>query len=342
MANLCIYCSTEDQAQLTKSHLFAKGIGGKFYEYYSCILCNNVLGSTIESRMSESLFFTHGMAKLGVKTLEAAFKRIRAKDAQTGDSVRMQESGFVGKLSVSEDGTISGTKEDVEECLLNITKSNRPNWVDEVREQLASGAEIINIAGDRYRRIIYKGIRRIELEGESDFPTDLLAKLSFEGMYVAGLYTKESRNAFKESTFVVNGDETDRSRIEVKGTFRRRARRQHPRQIGDLDYKSIKYAPWHSLEFRLTENDTAYIKIKFFGVASFFVVIDRVPLAAIADPESLGGRYLFPLEGVSVVRQELPDELRELKRGEDVVADMIWKEFSGSLLGSGESESDAS
>jgi len=58
----CIWCFENNK--LSKTHFIPESMGGRLKPYISCEQCNNYLGTSVESKVHENLYFAAAISKL--------------------------------------------------------------------------------------------------------------------------------------------------------------------------------------------------------------------------------------------------------------------------------------
>ncbi len=324
----CIYCTEDDVSLFSRAHIFPEAIGGRISIRNVCRSCNSVLGHTVEAEVKKSLFFCAALDKLGIQPTEKAYRHIEIADSKTGARLRYHDDQLRPIPEVVTGHKYTGERSFVEERFLDWVRRNRPHWVDNVKDQFASGVEVINVAGEKFK-IKDRNNSKVNLRATIAFPWNLVAKIAFEAMCGFGFPEETLLREFYLDTFSVYKVGNRTSRIEVSSGFRHRINNLHPQVLdGRKNILDLEFMPYHRVDPRVSKNGTVYLKINFFEAISFVVPIGHVGERELLNPQVLGNAYFFPIDEPYMYPKELEGRHKEVRDGEDASADVRWHLYS--------------
>ncbi|SYZ72969.1 hypothetical protein TRIP_C21084 [Candidatus Zixiibacteriota bacterium] len=321
---------------MTDAHLFPESIGGRFSFRHCCVYCNNWLGHHIEGKLMKSLFTAFARDQTGIANKEDAFRQINIIDTQSGEDYRYYEKEIVGKPKMRSPRERIAPPKQLRSLIRKDVQKRFPNWVEYYMDQYDSGANRISLPGEihTFRKERLNG--NIEFRGENFFPVDLLAKISYEAMFIFGFFSRESIVGFYKDNFEIYREEVApfKTRIKIRSEFGKRVKLLNPSKWrGNIDYAKIKFYPSHSIDLRISDKDVAYIAINFFECLRYLVVIGKINRALIAYSDFLNRRIFFPIRGEpSIFCQPFPRKYESIKKGEDIIADVAWIMFNKGKL----------
>jgi hypothetical protein len=203
MTNRCIYCFDSSPETMSEAHLFPQSIGGRLSYRHCCAHCNNWLGHDLEARLLNSLFVAHGRAKLGIASKEEAFKQIPIIDPATGEDYKYVGEQLVGKAKMRTPSVRIAPPKHLRKLIRKDVQKRFPHWLEQYMRQYDDGARQIRLPGETHVFRVEKLFGPVEYRGKEFFPREFLAKVCYEAMILAGLFTEDSIRDFYKTTFEV-------------------------------------------------------------------------------------------------------------------------------------------
>ena len=329
MADFCIYCLENREDRLDNAHLFPRSIGGRIAFKHCCKPCNNTLGHSVEAAVKDSTFLVTGIDRLGFQSKKNAYRNLVITDPSTGHPFKYNLDGIlIPKRKLDDDGLATGDEEFVTERTLDYVRKNFPHWIEQVRQELKEGKDEIFLPREKLVRNRKDGEISINLQGKTAFPLDLVAKITYEGMFLARAFTRDILENFYRDTFKVIVLEGNRRRISVSTDFRHRARTYQSNLLrGGVDYTKLVYRPYHRMDLRVSTAGTLYASISFFGLVRYLVAIDKVELDELHDRSLLGKALFFPFKGRLLEIVDYPNTFDDILRRDDAFADALHKYY---------------
>lgn len=330
---ICIYCLRLGR-QFDKAHLFPQSIGGRFWNDEQCCKeCNGAVGRSIEGKLKGHPFFAFGIDKLGIQPPEKAFRDLRIEDKQSGELLKHVDGRLTGTSKVRPDGRRLGPWKELRRRAIDDVKKRLPNWVEYYTSELDKGSSTIRLPGEVHEFSMTKDYGKVEYIGKNPFPLGLLAKIAYEGMMAFGLFTQKSIQRFHSSTFNVTEDDGN-VQIQVATLFKKRVCHMNPALLRTIEnYAELNYKPYHRLDLRITEKNTAYVRICLFGLLSHIVLVDRIEPEHIVHPDCLNRAWFFPFEGPKFEYAEYPESIVPVVQNENDFVDAVWNAKKSDLEG---------
>ncbi len=330
---VCIYCLRQGQ-KFDKAHLFPQCIGGRYwYEEYCCKDCNNSIGRSLEGKLKGHPFFAFGIDKLGIQPPDEAYRDLRIEDKQTGERLKHVDGRLTGTSKIRSDGRRLGPWKELRKRAIDDVKKRFPNSAELYESELDKGSAAIKLPGEVHEFSMEKEYGQVEFIGKHPFPVNLLAKIAYEGMWLAGLFAQDSIQKFHRSTFNV-AEADGRVQIQVASTFKKRVCLMNPALLRTIEnYSELNYKPYHRLDFRVTDMGTAYVRITLFGLLSHIILVDRIEREKIVHKDCLNRAWFFPLEGPKFEYAEYPESILRVVQNENDFVDAVWNAKKGDFDG---------
>ena len=320
----CIYCFTKEN--LSRAHLFPRSIGGKIQLKVCCTRCNSLIGQKLEAPVEDCLFFVGGVVTLGIKPRDDAFRKITIRDADTNDRLKYVDGQLHKEASVTSTGNLTGSIEDIIRRSKKRFRSQHPDLLEQYKKQVRKGEGTFRVGEEIYEIKLDSKKTSVEYTGKVQFPYDLLAKISFEAMWLFQQFTGEIIQDFYRSTFVVDKTDSIVTDIDVGSSFKSRVIcRSHSVLLGKSEFHEISYKPHHRLDFRISKNDVAYIRIEFFGVLPFIVSLGVVDKNSCTNIDAWDKSFFFPISESTIFDENYPVKYQWVRDDEDDLADAAWR-----------------
>lgn len=326
----CLYCFTSDN--LSRAHLFPRSIGGKIQEKICCERCNSLIGRKIEAPLEECLFFVGGISELNLKSKDQAFKKIPIRDTENNDTLKYVDGVLHKAAAVTETGNLTGSIKDIIRRGKKKFQGRPPEHLEQYMKQVRKGPGTFHVGEEEYEIKLDIKNTSVEYRAKVLFPWDLLAKISYEAMWLFQQYTGDILQDFRKSTFEVFAIDRQISNITVAPTFQKRVFcRSHSILSGETQFHELKYRPYHRINFRVSQNGTAYILIVFFGVLPFLVALGQVDVNDCNNIDAYEKSFFFPVHESIIYPIPYPSKYDWVKQEEHALADIAWNTFSQPL-----------
>ena len=301
----CLYCFSK--SNLSDAHLFPKCIGGSFAMPYCCERCNSSLGTGVESKIKDCLFFCHAMASQGV-TRDEAFRNIEIRERNAESPLKYVNNKLFGKARPPQEGKRIAPPRDMRRLIKKDIEKRLPHWVDYYMERYDAGEKVIRVSNETHRFYTESQTVEAEYRGRVAFPDELLAKIAYEAAFYFGQFKNATLKEFYSSTFDTRATESGKATIRVADDFHRRVWRVRPELLkSGVKYDELAYREYHRIDFRVSEYGVAYVRIEFYGILPFLVSLGRVSREECNMPEWLDKAFLFPLKNEGLKQENYPD-----------------------------------
>ena len=295
-----------------------------------CKPCNSRLGHLVEGDVVKDIFFAFGIANTRLATKAKALNKVRKVDAVTGERLEFEGDNLVSGFQFSHPGSRSGSKGQVRRAMLRYVWKKFPNRIDSYSGQLKAGESRIQLPGEPHIYPVEEKKTTVDFVSQKPFPRKLLAKIVYEMMCLAGPFSSSVILEFWSSSFVFQVDGKQLTHLSISDSFLPRTRLLYPGMWReDVDYSKLDYKPAHYVCFRCTASGVAWVRICFFGLLHYMVVVGKIEPDSIRTPELMDKVIVFP---VSKTEQEyyiedIPDMYKEDEAAANVLADGVWNEF---------------
>lgn len=326
----CLYCLDDDASRMSKEHIFPQCIGGRFWIDNCCKSCNNLIGRTWDNEAKDAPILASGISHLGLQPPEQALGQLKKIDSETGERLHLDGDKLFGSFKILNPRKRKGPPKQLRRSAIEDVRKRFPDYAAWYAEEIRKGSQEISLPGEVHEFREEQKRSTVEFTGKTGFPIALIAKIAYESMFAAGLFTVDSISEFYRTTFEVYKAGSKTTEIAVSSSFRKRLRPLYP----DIwrwttDYSTLSFKPSHSLDFRITDKGIAYIRVNFFEIVSFMVVVSEVNREDVPVKDLLEKRCSFPIEGPKCVCEQLPDCLQSFRQADDVFAKIVWDVYCG-------------
>ena len=336
----CIYCFDQNRDQLSKSHLFPQSIGGRIAARYSCHRCNNLIGTSIEGALKAHLVLAHGICSLGIQPPAKAYDRIPIRDRESKERLKHVDDKLMGTSKIREK---NGTKmsrvappKEMRRLISNDVKKKYPEEWEQYMREYDAGKRVLRVGNEQHEFRMETKRGEVEFEGKASVPMGLLAKIVFEAVWAFQQFDAHTIQEFHQSTIridrepsdgVVNGIQFDQSFASRVWCITQDVSR------GRIPLNDIAFRKYHRIDFRVTENGIAYVRVGFFGVLSYIVAFGKLETDKPSNTELLDRAIIFPVEECAIVPEEYPLEYKDIRTRDDIMARIAWDRYQSCRSG---------